>query len=386
MYVIWHDNDFDFAKWVYENSNLVKEDVVLKCIPKNNSFEHISRSFTSNTDYHILPLIKLATPDLIIQKIDGSVSKLIFASEFMTHTPQHDHVFQRFERIYCISKEKIPIALVLPKQKTKMERGLRDGYREVKYRPSPLTVHTFLKTQNINKNPTLMFFWPEIDGYLKYDNLHQTAPKIESDIELWLRFLNSTLMTNDTNLLNDEIVISQKKYLSKKFLFNKVDFTTVTHELFLENYELAYKLARVYIIKTEKVIKDFKLNTNNLTKEFLKLKYSLIFEYASKKFRTDPYSGFVCGYDNLFCRNDNNVKVLNLILKPTGTKYSVFDDYSEDLKSCPIHSLSNFEKYKLEEIINHYKNCIYTRSKQKRIFGTIPDIIIFDDKVYYNNN
>src|SRR3989344_1664242 len=129
-YIIWHDNDYDFALWVYQNTILNKKpNVILKQIPKTNNESLLTSDFKDDLDYFILPYIKFATPDLLIQKIDNGESKIIFASEFMTHTPQHDHVMQRFERIYCISKEKIPVACILPEMKVKIERGLRSSYK-----------------------------------------------------------------------------------------------------------------------------------------------------------------------------------------------------------------------------------------------------------------
>jgi hypothetical protein len=391
MYIIWHDNDYDLAKWVYENSDLRDKAVILRAVPKSNNSELIIRKFTSKEDYHILPLIKLATPDIIIQKIDENGSKILFVSEFMTHTPQHDHVFQRFERIYCASKERIPVAFILAETKTKLEKGGRGRYKETKYSPNPLAVHTYLKTSLINDNPTLMFFWPNLNGYLKYDSKHQTAPKIEGDIIKWFKFLNEALTEKKPeDLLKKEVVKSQIDYLIKKYPLNKNNFYSVSYKEFISNFKSYYELERVNIMETKEVIKRFKLDQRNLPKGFIGKEKSLIFEYNSEKFRTDPYCGFICGYKNLFCINEENKKEINLIHIPKGINYKDindgFDLDMENLSKCPIDSLNKINLNDVDAIKKHMKDCVYTKSKQKRIFGTIPDVIIFDDMVFYIKN
>ena len=237
MYIIWHDNDYDFAKWVYENSVLKDKEVVLKSVPKTNDTKLIVSKFSDESDYSILPIIKLATPDIIIQKVEKGHSKIIFVSEFMTHTPQHDHVFQRIERICCASKEKVPVAFILPRTKSKLEKGTREGYKEVKYGPNPLAVHTYLKTTIINKTPTLMFFWPDREGYLKYDSNHQTAPKVENNIKRWFEFLNAVISEKTDDLLKSVPVKEQMDYLEKSFLLGSKNFFSVNHEYLVNNFK-----------------------------------------------------------------------------------------------------------------------------------------------------
>lgn len=321
-YIIWHDNDYDFAKWVYENSILKDKEVVLKSVPKTNESKLIKEKFEEDTDYDILPIIKLATSDIIIQKVEKGHSKILFVSEFMTHTPQHDHVFQRVERIYNVSKEKIPVAFILPRKKTKLEKGTREAYKEVKYGPNPLAVHTYLKTTIINQNATLMFFWPDREGYLKYDCKHQTAPKMENQISKWFDFLNESIIKEDyKEILNSDVVKNQIKFLEESFLLGNEKFFSVKYEEFISKFKEYYNLERVKIISTEEAIKKYNINLNKVNKEFIKRDKSLIFEYSSKKFRTDPYCGFVCGFTNLFCIDNHNKKRLNFIHIPKGITF-----------------------------------------------------------------
>lgn len=58
MYIIWHDNDYDFALWVYKNSILkTKEKVILRQIPKTNNESLLTKDFKNDLDYYILPYI-----------------------------------------------------------------------------------------------------------------------------------------------------------------------------------------------------------------------------------------------------------------------------------------------------------------------------------------
>ena len=159
MYTIWHDNDFDFALWVYENSNLKREKVLLRPIPKTNSKSLIQSHLSEEFDYQILPVVKLESPDIIIQKIEKDSSEIILVTEFMTHTPQWQHPAQRFARIYTSALLCIPVALIPNQKKMKFEKK-RDTYKEVIYTCSPSVYSLFHKTALLTNGPVLLFFWP----------------------------------------------------------------------------------------------------------------------------------------------------------------------------------------------------------------------------------
>jgi len=400
MYIIWHDNDYDFALWVYENTILkTKKEVTLRQIPKTNDSSLLSSDFKDRLDYFILPYIKFATPDLLIQNIEDGKSKILVASEFMTHTPQHDHVMQRFERIFCISREKVPVACVMPECKVKLERGKKTAYRAVAYKPNPFVIHTYLKTTKINSNPTLVFFWPHKDGYLKLDGKHQTAPKIEGQINSWIRFINECVENNGKiNLMGSDVVKKQIGFLEDKYPFQENHFTPITFEVFIKEFMLVYKsLIRAKIENTTSFIKRLGLDSKQLPPLFEQRESTVIFEYRSKKLRTDPYAGFLCGIFNLFCMNDVGKKVYNLVHIPHGISYSsisakkkgnpTFQNMSEDFTKCPVHSQMNTDLLGLDELIKHvHEKCTYTLSKQQRIFGTLPDVTVFSDIIWYNKN
>jgi hypothetical protein len=314
MFVIWHDNDYDLARWVYLNSSLSKigEKVLLRPIPKTNSSGTLLRSLDGDFDHHILPVIKYETPDIIIQKIDekSKDSEIVFVTEFMTHTPQHHHPLQRFSRIYGASNLKVPSALIIPNTKVKLER--KNGtYKSTSYKANPLIYHIFIKTTDVNKTPTLLFLWPDIKGYLKYDKKHPTAPFINDQIQAWFNFLNSAVQGKK----DVESAKTQYELMMKVSQYKMRD-----HKEFVEGWKDIYKLTTIRIEKTEAAIKEFKLDPKKLPAYFLKNEDTLIFEpeglhAPSTPFRTDPYAGMLCAFDNLFCREGNGVRVLNLVLR-----------------------------------------------------------------------
>jgi hypothetical protein len=385
--IIWHDNDYDLARWVYLNSILKdrKEKTLLRPIPKTNSANTLLRLLKGRYDYHILPVIKYETPDVIIQKIneDKDDSEILFVTEFMTHTPQHHHPLQRFSRIYGASGLKIPSALLIPNTKIKIER--RNGvYRPTSYRANPLIYHIFLKTTDVNRTPTLLFMWPDLDGYLKYDKNHPTAPQISDQIKDWFSFFNSVVHEKDKR---DVGVI--EKQLS--FMEATSQYKRMPHEEFIKKWQDIYKLTTIRIALTQEVIDEFKLNKKELSPQFIEKKYTLVFEpeglhAPSTPFRTDPYAGMLCAFDNLFCREKNGERVLNLILRAKNIKYAVsekkniFIDVDHDENNCPF-----LRKIPKEIATNHLKSnqCPFTMTKQQRIYGEVADVIVFDDYVYY---
>jgi hypothetical protein len=376
-YEIWHDNDFDLAHWFYLNSDLRDEQVSLRQIPKTNNVKDLLNHLTSDSDLALLPGIKYETPDLIlIRHNDDGSSNIELVVEFMTHTPQHDHPLQRFTRIYGSAWLGIPSVLVIPNKKEKLEKGLRDDYRPTMYKANPLIYHLFIKTQEITKTPTILLMWPEVDGYLKYDKKHPTAPRVENELLLLFSLVNAIIKNNDiSNLVKDHVDL-QKKSSGYDDAGNQYDLTSGK------------------VVITETVLKDLgnKISPKK-SSELRELKESFLYspqglKSGSSAFRTDPYAGKVCAFDILFCRNSegtrnrNMVLVANKILSKVNGKPSLLDEF-HDLDSCPF--LKNSDLISAQK---HFKEfCPYTERKQQRIYGEIPDLIIYEDgEVYVPRN
>lgn len=397
MYVIWHDNDYDLALWVYENTEIFGKETRFRKIPKTNNPSDLLNALKSSEDFQILPVIKFATPDIIIQKIDGQNSEVLIAAEFMTHTPHHDHIFQRFERVYCIAKEGIPMSLILLDKKVKIERGTNEHYRPRAYSPSNLTVHTYIKTSLISRFPVLMFFWPTKDGFPIMDLKHPTAPAIESDIPKWLTHINLRVLEKTSKKDFDDASSKQYEELLSGYKFGDGrKFDEISYEELVENINTFYpKLTRATVEDTEAFMTKYKIDAFKAPGNFTKLEKTIVFSYKSRDFRTDPYTGFLCGVKNMFVYDNNGKKRANLVLIPEGISYSKisrtpqkgFHDIPEDLRKCPLRSQKNLAKVSFDEVVDHINSgCIYTLSKQQRIFGTVADMIIFDDYIYYNQH
>jgi len=399
MFIIWHDKDYDLGRWVYLNSILseLDEEVFLRPIPKDNTKNILLRSLTEKFDHYILPIIKYETPDIIIQRIDDDRGKsiILLATEFMTHTPQHHHPLQRFSRIYTASKLGVPVSLVIPRAKIKLERGTRDTYSPRRYTTNPLIYHIFLKSTYINATPTLIFLWPEKNGYLKYDKRHPTAPFIDDQIARWFYFLDTSIKSYN-NLLQDGEISNQLSLMR-----NISNYTERNLNDFIANYKTLYKLKTIKVIDTKDAIKKFSLEKDKLGNVFLKNKKTAIFapeglHAPSSPFRTDPYGGMLCAFDNLFCRDKKGERVINLVFRAKNIMYSVvsaprsrgppqFRKIEHDVENCPFISFKNCEELSIDDIKEHLDNCPFTGSKQQRIYGDVPDVVVFDDYVYYKS-
>lgn len=391
MFVIWHDKDYDFARWVYLNSVLSKipEKTMLHDIPKNNSKNVLLKSLKNQFDFQILPYIKYETPDIILQHIDekNQTSKIVLVTEFMTHTPQHHHPLQRFSRIYGACELKTPVALVLPKSKIKLER--KDGiYKPTKYKTNPLIYHIFLKSTFIYKNQTLLFFWPDFNGYLKCDAQHPTAPYIDNQIKRWLYLLNLCVNNQNINYLDD----SEIKNQIQEMKINS-DYKERNYEDFLKICDTLYKLETISFKDTTTLIDELNLDRKKLSDRFQKNNTTLIFgphglNAPSTPFRTDPYAGMLCAFDNLFCRNDSGQRAMNIVLRANNIQYSeisstTFEEIDHDADNCPFLHIDKCSTLSAEQINTHFGKCPYTHTKQRRIYGEVADVIIFDDFTYY---
>ncbi len=373
MYEIWHDNDFDLAHWLYLNSALVGHNVTLRQIPKTNKPTDLFNHFKMDSDLSILPSIKYETPDLVLIENGGTrKSKIKLVLEFMTHTPQHDHPLQRFTRIYGSAWLGIPSILLIPAKKEKLEKGQRQAYKPTVYKANPLIYHLFLKTSEITGTPTVLLMWPEDEGYLKYDKQHPTAPKIEKDVALLISIVDSIVENNDvSHLIN--------VHMNKQANAHKYDPSG-------NNYDLTSG----EIIKTSELVDKF-AGIREISEISRILENKETFLYSPKglksgdsSFRTDPYAGKVCAFDILFCRDADGARIRNLVLQANKVPSSFQGSPTlirkkHDIASCPFISPAT-----LEDAHEHFKQyCPYTEKKQQRVYGEIPDLVIFEDGNIY---
>ena len=373
VFEICHDNDFDLAHWFYLNSELVNSEVLLRQIPKTNSAKDLQHHLKIDSDLTLLPAIKYETPDLVLirKNEDGSAS-IELVVEFMTHTPQHDHPLQRFTRIYGSAWLGIPSILIIPQKKEKLEKGKREDYSPTIYRANPLIYHLFLKTSEITKTNTLLLMWPEVDGYLKYDKLHPTAPRVEEDIALLMDIVNAIVKSSPI----DELLVSHKKKQIEdsgyNVLGNKYDLTTGS------------------VMGSKEVLKQFQISLPEEEQiKFSSREESFLYSPQGLKsgksdFRTDPYAGKVCAFDILFCRDSLGRRIRNLVLRAnkipaTANGKLTLKSNAHEKKGCPF-----IKPTTLKAAADHFANfCPYTERKQQRIYGEIPDMVIFDGGEIY---
>lgn len=367
-YIIWHDNDYDLGFWVYKNSILREHEVQLRCIPKTNTPGQITKYFKDECTKSVMQYIKFETPDIIIQKVSEEENNpVLCVTELMTHTPQWQHPAQRFTRIYTSSILRTPTALIIPQKKVKWERGAKKEYKETSYACSPSVYELFVQATQKNKTPTLIFNWPNHDGYLLYDQKHQTSPYITEDIEKWFKFINSCIIKNGY-LEETDYIETYSKMKNQAEEKQITDFETIDG-----------------MYDTNEVIEKYNLDISKLSFDFKENEKTLIFKpnglkCKSSKFRTDPYAGMLCAFDIMFCRDELFRRNVNLVLIAQNVKMNElnFIEESHELRECP------FIDHKKELSSEHLETCCFTQAKYRRIYGEVADVIIFDDQIYYN--
>lgn len=353
MHTIWHDSNYDLAYWILKHSSLDPYDVVIKQLPKTNTHRALSNHIDSSADCAIIPLIKYEHPDIILTH-DADVLCVL---EFMTHTPQWHHPLQRFARIYAAAHMRVPSCLILPYKKTKLERK-NDSYVPVSYNIGANTYHLFNLTTKLTKTPTQLFEWPTVNGYLKIDQLHPSAP-FSPDIRDLIDFVNRCISRS-----------IQPTITNTKFSPANIE--------------------RVSIMTTSNLI-----TAHGIPSTFhacLKHHDSCVFHPTglsspSSYFRTDPYAGMLCAFDMFYCRDiSNNTRTKNLVfiaqnisLHHLCSQNKFLPQHDHDLDNCPfLHAILD-----THIALQHVRgNCPYVASKQERIYGQVSDLIIFDDECY----
>ena len=363
-YIIWHDADYDLALWLRRNTVLKTENVLINEMPKTNKLASLVARIKSDDDVPLMPLIKYEHPDLVLIEVVGGESRPLCVAEFMTHTPQWQHPAQRFARIYGATNHRVPAALVAPYKKSKMEKSRMGNYDEVVYKLSPSVKYLFQVTSRMTKTPAMIFAWTDNDGYLKLDRQSPTAPYPDRDIVEWFNFVDKCVQ-------------------HAKILSNNTDGSVVTPKL--ENFGSLAPLGN-----TEEYLASINVDKSDVMFS-IKEQYVLFSPQGlsppSGYFRTDPYAGMLCAFDNMFCRDlDDGSRYRNLFLRATNVSlsqlikkgtFSNLDDHDE--KTCPFETFSHDHRNALEHIKT---GCPFTGSKQQRIYGQVADLINFDDCVY----
>jgi len=367
IFQIWHDNDFDLASWFYENLAFPPaSSIEFRQIPKTNSASDLLRHLQNDMDLALLPAIRLETPDLVLIRIKDESAKILLVAEFMTHTPQHDHPLQRYGRLYNAALLGIPSFLILPGEKEKLEKK-KGEYKPVLYRPNPLAFHLFIETSRKTGTDALLILWPTQKGYLQYDRDHPTAPKKKDEIEDFFSYTQAILDKVSVVSLSDRILdrmIAASAY-SGNTAISSYSLSTVSEE------ETTVALAGLSKPRSFSSTIDDRFTSVVYSPEGLRSGKNL--------FRTDPYGGKLCAFDMLFCRDASGIRAKNLILR--ANKVLKVEDGSEallaethDFAHCPF-----VRQTTLAEAKRHWSNfCPYVERKQQRIYGTVPDLVIFD--------
>ena len=363
-YTVWHDADYDLARWLQRNTVLKNERVLVNEMPKSNRAESLEGSLRSDHDALLLPLIKYEHPDLVVMEDAGGECRPLCVAELMTHTPQWQHPAQRFARIYGATNHGVPAALIAPRKKSKMEKSDAGIYDEVVYKLSPSVEYLFQLTSKLTGTPAAIFGWTDKDGYLKLDRQSPTAPRPDDEIAEWFGFVEKCIQ-------HEKITVSPPDKSAPPSPMSK--YTTLSAPARTRDY-LAMKCIDHSALKFD------------IHEEYLLFSPQGL-SPRSSYFRTDPYAGMLCAFDNMFCRDadtgDRNrnlfLRAKNVSLERLSEKGTFADIKEHDAAGCPFESFTS----DLAGSLRHARSgCPFAGSKQQRIYGQVADIIDFDDAVY----
>lgn len=361
-YTIWHDADYDLAHWFLRNSTIDADEATIRAMPRNTSVRTLEKAISEDADTAILPLLKYEHPDIAITAMDGSGSpRALCAIEFMTHTPQWQHPAQRFSRIYGAAALGIPSALVAPGVKTKLEK--KEGeYKDVQYKLSGSVRYLFKRTEEISGTPARLFEWPDRGGYPVLDRKSPAAPRAESGIRDMFRLVDSCVTGAPAPAPDHPDVAAPETK----------DFGTICS-----------------VGDTKECLDGLGISAADVPCELLG--ESLVFcpdglSPKSSYFRTDPYAGMLCAFDNMFCRDDSGQRSRSIIfvagdvsLAELRRRGTFEGGQTHDATPCPFEEALASSS----SAISHARSgCPFTGSKQQKIYGTVPDMVVFDDTRY----
>jgi len=382
MFTVWHAKDRDLANWLINNS-------MLKSYLKKNKVK-IEELFSNNSKNFVkLPteiqsLLYLDMHDLIVTINREGADIPFLAIELMQHTPQGEHVKQRFCRLAASAEYHIPTVFILPQKK-----GTYKCTMDVFFGMS--------KLMDFHSIPVFGFFWPHKYGQLLSDKKNPSGPKISNDIIEFFKFVDSTIENaiakRDPIRLFENPNVMTYLDTARKRAYDRSNEKKFKVEDAVRNPNLNLEL-----IETKKVIQNLKKKSLTIEKElpiaFKSRKKSLIYsahfkaQKSAEHMRTDPYAGHLSFFDYCYCRVGPLIsqRRYNLIFEAKGVSFKNFKEvyHSYWEKKCPYGKSNDLDMDEILNVTLHLRNgCTYTRPKTLRTYGYLPDMLIFDDYVLF---
>lgn len=389
------------ADWLTENTILNDLDFKVRKLVESDGFRP--------KQFHRLPeaikrILYLDAADIIIEVN----KKPVLVVEISHEAGTGHNVFQRFARIVAAAEYKIPVAYIYP-EAVFVHRSNSDKWDAL----NPTIFKALEKVMQIQNSPALLYYYPsEFDGNrdkapklsfngLTHDDNHMSLPNPkDSEIQDFFDFVDMVLKRVIENnmelpLINNQLVSKRRDWMQE--------------ELFMKggNERLMSPNTNTIRVPTSSLIKYLKKYSGE-NYDFGELltsrEYTLIYMTKSL-FRGDPFAGSLSAIDYMNTRIGENIedRCMNLVMAWCIFEY---DDENDELiivdENCSIDDFmatvnkvrdknkcllayDNFRDLSINEynipryFMQVHHSCVYTKTKEVRVFASFADAILFKD-------
>lgn len=396
---VWASTN-ETADWISENTII------------NNlgyEFKKIVESDGNNPNqFHRVPeaikrILYLDAGDIIIEVNNKPVLVVeISKGAGSGHVP-----FQRFARIVAAAEYNIPVAYIFPEAKYVTRNG-----RKAWDRINPTIFRALEKLMRIQNSPTLLYYYPsEFDGNsdkkpdtrdgLIHDEEYMSSPDSkDSEMRDFFDFVDiilNRIIINDTELplINNQLVSKRRDWMQEEFIVKGGTKKTWSPNT---------KVIKVPTDSLIKYLKKYAGEDYDFGDLLLSRDYTLIYK-ANAEFRGDPYAGSLSAIDYMNNRIGKNIedRSMNLVIAWCELEYDeeleelivvdnrcTIDDFIIEVNKVTDNNkcLLSYDNYKdLSSTKNNIPryfmqvkhSCIYTKTKEVRVFASFADAILFKD-------
>jgi len=370
-----------------EQAEYIMDNTILRNYQTNiKKLHHGKTSFAYNPD-ELKDILYLDLPDIIATS--GTPEKPVFSIEFCGQKPVGFNIHQRFARAVASADFKIPFAYVFPERAWVVRKGSeRWDYVD------PRIYMAMLNAMQFHSVPILTFNWVAhekstndgkilVDKNPKYRGV--LPPSADDEMQSLFSFLDTVIDNFLRNRKASDLVSHPNVMKINRSMWAK----------FTERGGDSGPPGSCKIIPSEKLSDYIESNTGlNLSERFKHdpppeilntRKESFVFVTSVKKYRADPYTGFLPVLDYCYCRTGQNIRdrYRNLIFHFTQISYN---DVKAQCARYHQRDCALREDYKdVDRFLSLHlrEGCKFTKPKELRIYFYFADVVIFKDTVVY---
>lgn len=400
-FIIYHDKNLNFAKYVIANSSLQKFKDKLSCdiqieqLPNNNA-----KGFPKLAD-KVRELLFFAKPDVVIC-LDDETNPIVpvFAFELTNHVPARDHWLQRFNNLVGCAQMSVAGAYIIPFDLSERENfsGEVDG----------TFFYAYDRVMEIHNTPFYIAEWESNKKSLNADSEYPDLPDRNSKpIKNVFTFLNKvisylTLGKDIQSLMKDRLIVNLRNDIRKK-AYSKIpkvsDFGRLNHQINKEY--LSYQDFTTWLKEKKIKFPKYPELPDRIQKRDKYLIFTPAIGYRGKDAEVireklnirikdkgaDPYLGQPLAFDYLFCRLGETPydRDCNLVIDLTVLEFIDIAQYHTNIwTKCPLQH-ENFSEIKNVPKYTMFltKGCPQIMKNFLRVYSFTADIIILKDAFIY---